>query len=533
MSESQYVECNPSRTFTPSTFSSGSLEIPFNVGVPAAWIPSKSYVRIGLTLKGTGDVAPSPSQLVALADNVAGNIFSNAYLRIQGQATISQCTAGLDRASALRARLENGNAWLKSIGAGSDLNIAKFAKRNMLTAASSSPDSYLGAENEMYRPVSAGNFANAPLTITPLLGTDNAGAVAFPIVQNGGQVDCPNALFNTGMPDAFSGAITGSPIRVGDVLVVNGVHYPVSRFAGSETQLFVANVPSLAIAANNSWYIIRKDMLRAPQAKNTIYVNYVPPIGIFDYTGHLGGGDYLLLLNPNSQYTTAAVETKNIDSLTGAALPFNLEVNSVKFYLYTEKMPIPAQVQELNLLEYQVQSKPFQSNLQFTVSPFTESLSFFVQDSSASYNPLVPPSMFKCYNNSDLRLKQIQCSYAGYTKPSTPWESDFYGTSNASADSFQQRYLSTYEENGSDLKAYGCESYDDYLTRGPFYHFRFPRDKDYRADNVILNLTFNNADPTSINGQPAEIYCISRYRTRVQFTTAAGRIVQAQMLGEV
>jgi hypothetical protein len=189
-------------------------------------------------------------------------------------------------------------------------------------------------------------------------------------------------------------------------------------------------------------------MLRAPQAKNIIYVNYQPPLGIFKFSGYLGGGDYQLLLQPNAQYLTSAVESKNIDALTGASL-YALNVNNVKFYIYVEKIKIPPSVQELSFLEYQVQSKPWQPNLQFTVSPFTESLTFFVQDNLASYDPRVPPSMFKCNNNSDLQLQQIQCSYAGYTKPDIPWVSQFYGAAAASYDSFQQRYLSSYEESGS------------------------------------------------------------------------------------
>ncbi len=185
------------------------------------------------------------------------------------------------------------------------------------------------------------------------------------------------------------------------------------------------------------------------------------------------------------------------------------------------------------MLEYDVQSKPWQPQLQFTVSPYTESLSFFIQDKDAGQTPLLPPSMFKCINNSDLMLRSIQVSYAGITKPQIPWESHFYG----GADQFQQRYLNTYEESGQDMPTIGCETYYDYLQRGPFYHFAFPRDMSFRANQVSINTTFNTLanGPTSglAGAYPALVYCISHYRTAAQLTISGGAIVKAVMIGAI
>ena len=165
MSEGQHQEFVPSRTITPASFGVGSIKIPIDMADDSAWIPSKSYVRIGLTLNGSGAVAPTLSQMVALADNIGGNVFSNASIRV-GQTEISSITTGLSQASALNARIDHGAAWLDSLGSGASLNVAKFFKRNLLTASGVSPDSYLGAENEMYKPVAAGHFDDATVDIT-------------------------------------------------------------------------------------------------------------------------------------------------------------------------------------------------------------------------------------------------------------------------------------------------------------------------------------------------------------------------------
>src|SRR5690606_37148605 len=58
---------------------------------------------------------------------------------------------------------------------------------------------------------------------------------------------CANALFQTGMPDPSTGAPTGASVAVGDVLVADGVYYPIVEIT-SETALRVANVPSGAVS---------------------------------------------------------------------------------------------------------------------------------------------------------------------------------------------------------------------------------------------------------------------------------------------
>lgn len=208
MSEGSWLECGATRTFTSSSFLNGTLEFPIDVQPGAGWIPSKSYVRIGLTLNGSGAAQPTLSQMVALADNAAGNLFSAATVRV-GQREISSMSSDIAQASALQARLEHGSAWLDSVGIGSGLNIAKFSERNMLTASDSSPDAYLGADNEMYHPVDPDHFIDATVSITELKGNviqaepDGGGAaitvVEFPILQNGGIVTGIDVDFNTGM----------------------------------------------------------------------------------------------------------------------------------------------------------------------------------------------------------------------------------------------------------------------------------------------------------------------------------------------
>ena len=225
---------------------------------------------------------------------------------------------------------------------------------------------------------------------------------------------------------------------------------------------------------------------------------------------------------------STAVETRNlagIGSIDGLTGDYSLVVNEVKFYAYMEKVKIPDQVQDLNLMECQVQSKTWQQNLQFTISPYTTALSVFVQDVTSGSNPRIPPSMFRVLDNSDLKLSSIQVSYAGITKPSTNWLSSFYNGANQ----LQQRYLDTYEEANPELKETGCETYSDWLHRGPVYHFNFPRDMSNRSTEVQINTTFAGlvgGPGTGVGSSGvARVFLVSHYARKISITTAAGSIV--------
>lgn len=540
MTECQYFEVTPTRTISPATFPLGVIEFPFSVGVPNVWNPSKSYFRVSMTLYGGGGgpTQPQLSEMVAFADNAAGNLFDNAYLR-SNNVEISSIKTGLVQASALNARLTNAHGWLKSIGAGADLNESAFIKRNQFTASDSKGDAYLGAANEMYRPVTAATYSTAEIAITSIAAAnqvtfgvvDFTTAVSDPVVGAplivGSVATCATGLFTTGMPNPTTGAPTGGPVLPGDVLVVAGVYYPIVTVTNATT-LGIAYVIPDDIDDTADWYIIRKDAIRAPQANNTVYTIWQPPMGIFGYDGVLGSGEFRLVLNPNSNYLLAAAETRNPSyaaSATGLTGTYSVQINDVKFYAHMAKVKIPDQVQDLTLLEYQVQSKPWQSNLQFTISPYTRGIAIFVQDMTSGQSPLIPPSMFKVSDNSDLMLQSLQVSYGGVTKPSTPWLSNFYN----GADQLQQRYNDTYEEAGGLAKVAGNETYYDFLQRGPYYYMTFERDMTNRATEVQVNTFFNGLPNGPGSGGTtglARVFCVSYFQRMLQLTTAAGSLVQ-------
>ena len=253
-------------------------------------------------------------------------------------------------------------------------------------------------DREIYKPCSA-NFTTCTVTI----------AVT-------GIVTGVDTLFISGMHQASNP--TGGALTPGDILVVDGVPYNiVFRAAQTNLQTYVSPTPGVPIAPSTNWFVVRADTIRASQSFNTVFALWQPPIGIFDYDEELGSGNFKIQLNPNSNFDKCAVETKN--PLWATVSPYRLVINDVRFYAYIEKKTLLDSSRDLFLDELSIQSKPYSSNLQFSVPPSTRAISVFVQDNTAGSSPLIPPSMFKVLDNGDLYLKNIQLNYANITKPIT------------------------------------------------------------------------------------------------------------------
>jgi len=569
MTENNYFEVPCQRNVSGANFSQGVQDYTFSIGAPNCWTPSKSFFRVEMTLTAAVNAGPPaiaagtplvPSLMTAYADNAVGNLFDNTYMRA-GQQDISSVVQYAAQASALDVRLNNTLPWLQSMGSSTAVNQASFMKR--LNQVASNPGSANNAgpqltrintygNREIYRPTFAINglypaYATAVISIAAPL--TNAGANPQPVAGSivsgvaftvGAPPTTPGVDFINGMPSvAVSNGFgfpsnTGGPVLPGDILVVQGIEYEIASVArtlaaGVNTDTLVLVEIAPVVANTTDWFIVRNDAIRDKQASSSVYSLWQPPIGIFKYSEELGAGDYRIQLNPNTNFNFNAVECRNPLSQIAASSPYQLVINDIRFYCYVEKKMIPDTVRDLYLNEMLVQSKPYSSNLQFSVPPSTSALTIFFQDGTSGSNPQVPPSMFKVMDNTDLTLKNIQITYANITKPSTNWDSS-YGVAHTSAantfdttlgvNKLEQRYHDSYEESGLDLRSCGCESFYDWLQRGPFFHYSFERDVNNKSTEVQLNLVFNQNIANN-----TRVFIVAHFRKTVQITTANGLVV--------
>src|SRR5690606_40167169 len=63
----------------------------------------------------------------------------------------------------------------------------------------------------------------------------------------------------------------------------------------------VAPAPAVNIDPGvTDWFIVRSDTIRSPQAYNSVMAVWQPPLGIMNYDGYLGAGQYSFVLSPNA-----------------------------------------------------------------------------------------------------------------------------------------------------------------------------------------------------------------------------------------
>lgn len=552
------VQVDCARTVSAG-FDNTALDFNLSVGVPNTVLFKKSFFRVDMSLydnsSATSLIPLKPQALTAFADNAIGNLFTAASVTGSGQ-TLSKLTEGLSQLSALKSRLTSTSAWVKSMGKAA-LHESSFQKR--LLAVSRYPSENdasptvtqasmtgLGAydDREIYKPYEV-QQAGPPIVQSPQNFASCTVAIATTGIVTGapGGAGVGNGTdFLTGMP--LGSAPTGGSVLPGDLLVVNGIEYTIafSATATDADTCVVSPAPVAAVAATTNWFIVRADTIRAQQGFNKITADWVPPLGIFDYDELLGPGNYKISLTPNSDYAKTAIETK--DPNWRAAPPYRLVIDNVRFYAYISKMSIPDKVNDIEFREMKVFPKQYSETLQYTVPDSTYALSLFIQDPAAGYSPLMPPSMFKVLDNSDLYLTTLSINFGGITKPDTKWDSKYRSavtslvppppagggvmTSSSATLQLQQRYHDTFEESGLELELGGAESLTDYLRRGPFYHYTYRLDAANRATQVTVNAIFEGplGKPASID--QCKVVLVAHFISPVQIVSKDGIIVDVK-----
>ena len=454
--ELSYRQVTSNRPLGSAQFKNGVIDYNFNIGGKMGWIPSRSYFRVALQLKGAAGALPQLKDQVAFAESACGNLFSNVYFRAGGQ-DVSSIVNFVPQAQAAKTRLTKSGAWLNTVGKQSFMLEPDFQKRVNDTAS------------------------DIPSFLSDNVQTFKLGAVNH---QHDYKLD---EVKDTGVVSGVNTDFTAAGVAVGDQILINGVIKTVTVVTDATT-LTVVPVSYVAVAGAADGSGLRLTREQDGSGRATVYAMWQPPIGIFDHHKAMGSGDYRIQLNPNSSYKTSCVQTKIAGMLAPAN--FDIDVIEIQFFAATCKIDIPATgVEKLHLMEHQVLNKPVlagENLLDFTVPSSTKSISVFVQAGDALTNPLVTPNMFKTKDGSDLNLQSIQLSYANTVKPSTRWSSNFTANENY----LTQRYTDTQLESGKFWSEGGCESFGDWLKRGPLIHYTFIRDENDRSTHLQVAINY-------------------------------------------
>lgn len=116
--QSVYRQITSKRSVHENNFPSGVIDFDFSIGGNTAFIPSRSYFRIGVRLLGPeddGPIAPVLANDVAFANFCPGNLFDNCLFLAGGQ-DVSSIVNYAPQAHACKYRLKKSGAWLATVG---------------------------------------------------------------------------------------------------------------------------------------------------------------------------------------------------------------------------------------------------------------------------------------------------------------------------------------------------------------------------------------------------------------------------------
>jgi len=514
MSDSKAVDCNwvevpCQRQVNGTNFSSGLQDFVFSIGRPSVWYPSKSYFRVNLTVTGAGAVAPTVPQQLALAEGAVANMYNNAQFLAGGQ-VVSQINNYLAQANMVEVRTGNAAGWIDKVSAFTSTYNGDYASRVAAISSSSVGQSKIGVglaegKEEIYKPTTLANYAAATVAIT------------------GGN----NVVAAVGVNTAFTAADVGSD------LVVGGVRYTVLSVT-DVLNLVLSAVPQTAVAATIDWYMVRRNYALSTQARNVVQVLWVPTcLGIFNWEGALGAGDYRIQLNPNTDISLTALQAP-INTGTAA-----VTVDTVFFYAAIAKESIPDGLGTLYLREFQVQSKAMSTadgNFNWTVPASTRRIYLFLQDTAAGSNRIIPPSVFRVGSGGTLllglgeekNLTALQITYANQTKPQTRWTSGMLSGATRS-DLLVQLYTQSLMETGRYRDPAGAESMDQWMQRGPLYAWNFERDSEDRSTEVQTQVTYG-ATADGVTWATANLFLVAEYDRATEITSSNGMIVNVRGL---
>ncbi len=111
------------------------------------------------------------------------------------------------------------------------------------------------------------------IALTPALATPaNFAGAQVAVLATEAKVTGTNTDFKQGMP--LGSAPTGGAVLPGDILVLRGIPYNIIAVA-SLTELQIDRPIVIAQAVTTDWFIVRSDVIRTPQAYNTVFGSHL------------------------------------------------------------------------------------------------------------------------------------------------------------------------------------------------------------------------------------------------------------------
>jgi hypothetical protein len=551
-SNARWTQMPPKRNITGDTFSAGPIHFQHSSSRVSYLIPGRSYfrMRFQLLVKAPG-VNTRPVQAhdgIAPCTNFAHHLFQSAEWRI-GDKTVSRINDYVPQVGALDTRLNKSAQWLKTVGA-----VTNFCDYNFENRAARITTS---RELSRQRPNCLGLFRDvwASLVLDQNGGvTRDVATIAFtPGDQDpygfGGAVNVPGnelLLYNEGSIQINNNE--AGTVDVSNALFVQKVEQFKARarnegwMIGSVTSGGVlydftdlTAEPTLdpATAANSNWVFKVARGLNSTKSSNedmggdtsTSYAIYAAkdpamlgaptyeicfqlPLSIFNVMTGIPACTHDIILHPmpSSSLKAAAFQTKELLP-RGAELQFVIEDMYLQVY-EVDGRPVDNTefLLDLEQINCRTETMKTQGFIQktFEVSPSTRALTLAFQDSrtegldsrlnSAEFVIYDPSLQYKVSEG----LNRFYIQYAGQQYPSPDADPRFSRVESAPTQQLTERYMQTLMNTGAYFSD-TPESFDEFVTRGPFFYFQTPRDGSDASRQVTVAANLNVSSATDLS----------------------------------
>jgi len=340
-----------------TNFSQGNQDYNFSIGNPTAWLPSKSYFRVTMSLRALGrsttgvqqiPAQPTTQDQLAFADGAIACLYNNVYFRAGGQDVYCQLRTPSSRTqnASYEVRRVDEQRRKERIHGRGRLPKARCSNRIGRPTVFGRPGRQLHQPDHCTQhPKQRGHFGRRSC------------------IQRSRRSSGSNLRKSCswGLCDDQQWRSISS--RCGGWYWSSGAQLPRCR-------------------SHKPKHDVRNSFSPPGWWRNIIYGLWQPPIGIFQHDKPMGPGDYRFALNPNSNYQRAAVQSTRLNGLNNVNPPalnadnaglvpandpnsdvatsgdFALNIIDVKLYVATVKVSIPQEISMLELIEMEVSPSP-------------------------------------------------------------------------------------------------------------------------------------------------------------------------------
>ena len=550
-----YRQVTASKDVTNQAFYQGVQQFRFESSGNTWFVPSMSYFRLRCSLYQVRNDGEQVRPILSGKDiapnmGLAANLFKSVEVHLNGH-TLERITEQLPQIDALKTRMRNTGSWLDQVGKTTNFWEPSFTKRREQVCV----DGYLGAS-----PLSEPEYGPWLTQAQAQFHQDHR----FRYYRDTALVEFdPN---EQGAIDVQHGRMAlreGDRLRHDDVTlkvksVVDATHVLVTcEGTGPEGNRDVDHEEEDDQGVNN-WQVQKLSTAANNQARgqSSFEIVWRPPLGFFDIEHAIPpGGTWSIEFNPanvldaQKNVVESLLEDLPVASeLVGQDDPanaFDFGVDEFFFYVYTlesNRFDHGDWFLDLQNTRCQLQNMPTNAmsltQKTFDVPGKTTALTLAFQDQGPSSDtrcsrskfkirpaPVDPAGEISTQEGQDLLLERFFIEYGNEQKPVPDFDGRY---SKALANTYEpthnflvHRYVDSLMQANLFHTDGGAESYDDWIRRGPFYHFRWPKDAMEKSTRVTVNFKF--ARPFAA-GFEHQVMLFSQWRTAYKITHRNGRV---------